>query len=117
MKLTAFVRRKYRIRNKLKKVSSSDRLRLSIYRSSKNISAQIIDDLSQKTLLSASSEEKDIKNVKKNKTEISMMVAEKLAKKAQEKNITNIYFDRGIYKYHGRVKKFAETLRKHGMKF
>ena len=117
MKLTAFVRRKYRIRNKLKKVSSSDRLRLSIYRSSKNISAQIIDDLSQKTLLSASSEEKDIKNIKKNKTEISMMVAEKLAKKAQEKNITNIYFDRGIYKYHGRVKIFAETLRKNGMKF
>ena len=117
MKLTSFVRRKYRIRNKLKKVSSSDRLRLSIYRSSKNISAQIIDDLSQKTLLSASSEEKDIKNIKKNKTKISMMVAEKLAKKAQEKNITNIYFDRGIYKYHGRVKKFAETLRKNGMKF
>ncbi len=117
MKLTAFVRRKYRIRNKLKKVSSSDRLRLSIYRSSKNISAQIIDDLSQKTLISASSEEKDIKNIKKNKTEISMMVAEKLAKKAQEKNITKIYFDRGIYKYHGRVKKFAEILRKNGMKF
>ena len=117
MKLTSFVRRKYRIRNKLKKVSSSDRLRLSIYRSSKNISAQIIDDLNQKTLLSVSSEEKDIKNIKKNKTEISMMVAEKLAKKAQEKNITNIYFDRGIYKYHGRVKKFAETLRKNGMKF
>ena len=117
MKLTAFVRRKYRIRNKLKKVSSSDRLRLSIYRSSKNISAQIIDDLSQKTLISASSEEKDIKNIKKNKAEISMMVAEKLAKKAQEKNITKIYFDRGIYKYHGRVKKFAEILRKNGMKF
>ncbi len=117
MKLTSFVRRKYRIRNKLKKVSSRDRLRLSIYRSSKNISAQIIDDLSQKTLLSASSEEKDIKNIKKNKTEISMMVAEKLAKKAQEKKITNIYFDRGIYKYHGRVKTFAETLRKNGMKF
>ena len=48
---------------------------------------------------------------------MSMMVAEKLAKKAQEKNITKIYFDRGIYKYHGRVKKFAETLRKNGMKF
>ena len=117
MKLTSFVRRKYRIRNKLKKVSSRDRLRLSIYRSSKNISAQIIDDVNQKTLLSASSEEKDIKNMKKNKTEISMIVAEKLAKKAQEKKITKIYFDRGIYKYHGRVKKFAETLRKNGMKF
>ncbi len=117
MKLTSFVRRKYRIRNKLKKVSAKDRLRLSIYRSTKNISAQIIDDLSQKTLLSASSEEKDIKNIKKNKMEISMIVAEKLAKKAQEKKITKIYFDRGIYKYHGRVKKFAETLRKNGMKF
>ncbi len=117
MKLTSFVRRKYRIRNKLKKVSAKDRLRLSIYRSTKNISAQIIDDLSQKTLLSASSEEKDIKNIKKNKMEISIIVAEKLAKKAQEKKITKIYFDRGIYKYHGRVKKFAETLRKNGMKF
>ena len=117
MKLVAPVRRKYRIRNKLKKVSSKDRLRLSIYRSSRNISAQIIDDLSQKTLLSASSEEKEIKIIKKNKTEISIMVAEKLAKKALEKKITNIYFDRGIYKYHGRVKTFAETLRKNGMKF
>ena len=53
----------------------------------------------------------------KNKTDISVLVAEKLAKKAQEKNITKIYFDRGIYKYHGRVKIFAETLRKNGMKF
>ena len=92
MKLTSFVRRKYRIRNKLKKVSAKDRLRLSIYRSTKNISAQIIDDLNQKTLLSASSEEKDIKNIKKNKMEISMIVAEKLAKKAQEKkNYKNLF--------------------------
>ena len=52
-----------------------------------------------------------------NKTELSKLVAQKLAKKAQEKNITKIYFDRGIYKYHGRVKVFAETLRKNGMKF
>ena len=117
MKLNTSIRKRFRVSNKVKKVASKDRFRLSISRSSKNISAQIIDDLSQKTLLSASSEEKDIKNIKKNKTEISMMVAEKLAKKAQEKNITNIYFDRGIYKYHGRVKKFAETLRKNGMKF
>ena len=54
---------------------------------------------------------------KKNKTDISKVVAEKLAKKAQEKKITKIYFDRGIYKYHGRVKVFAETLRKNGMEF
>ena len=54
---------------------------------------------------------------KVNKTEISKIVAEKLAKKAQEKKITKIYFDRGIYKYHGRIKIFAETLRKNGMEF
>jgi large subunit ribosomal protein L18 len=117
MKLTATIRRKFRIRNKLKKVSSTDRLRLSITRSTKNISAQLIDDKKQSTILSASSNEKDMRSVKKNKIDISILVAEKLAKKAQEKNITNIYFDRGIYKYHGRVKVFAETLRKNGMKF
>ena len=117
MKLTATIRRKFRIRNKLKKVSSADRLRLSITRSTKNISAQLIDDKKQSTILSASSNEKDMRSVKKNKIDISILVAEKLAKKAQEKNITNIYFDRGVYKYHGRIKVFAETLRKNGMKF
>ena len=117
MKLTSTIRRKFRIRNKLKKVSSKDRLRLSISRSTKNISAQIIDDLNQVTVISASSNEKDLKNLKKNKSEISSLVAEKLAKKAIEKKITKIYFDRGIYKYHGRVKIFADTLRKNGMKF
>ena len=70
------------------------------------------------TLLSASSVEKDIKSgAKVNKTELSKIVAEKLAKKAQEKKITKIFFDRGIYKYHGRVKVFADTLRKNGMDF
>ena len=54
---------------------------------------------------------------KKNKLELSRIVAVKLAKKAQEKKITKIYFDRGLYKYHGRVKIFAETLRKNGMEF
>ena len=54
---------------------------------------------------------------KTNKTEVSKLVAERLAKKAQEKKITKIYFDRGLYKYHGRVKIFAETLRKNGMEF
>ena len=117
MKLTAEIRRKFRVRNKLKKNSSNERLRLSISRSTKNISAQIIDDKNQTTVLSASSNEKDLKSIKKNKTDISVLVAEKLAKKAQEKNITKIYFDRGVYKYHGRVKIFAETLRKNGMKF
>ena len=117
MKLTATVRRKFRVRNKLKKISNKERLRLCISRSTKNISAQIIDDKKHSTILSASSTEKDMKSIKKNKTDISVIVAEKLAKKAQDKNISKIYFDRGIYKYHGRVKIFAETLRKNGMKF
>ena len=117
MKLKTIDRKKFRIRNKGKKVSSSDRLRLSISRSTNNISAQIIDDVKNITLLSCSSIEKDIKSMAKvNKTEMSKIVAEKLAKKAQEKKITKIYFDRGIYKYHGRVKVFAEVLRKNGMK-
>ena len=117
MKLSTRNRKKFRIRNKLKKVSSADRYRLSISRSSKNISAQIIDDTKKITLVSSSSIEKDIRNLKKSKSELSSLVAEKLAKKAQQKNITKIYFDRGMYKYHGRIKLFAETLRKNGMVF
>ena len=118
MKLDTTTRKKFRVRSKIKKVSSKDRFRLSISRSSKNIFAQIIDDDKNITLLSASSIEKDIKSLKKvNKSELSKIVAEKLAKKAQEKKITKIFFDRGIYKYHGRVKIFAETLRKNGMEF
>ena len=116
MKLSTIQRKRHRVRNKIKKVSKNDRFRLSVSRSTKNISAQIIDDNKNITLLSASSNEKDIKSLKKiNKTELSKIVAEKLAKKAQAKKITKIYLDRGIYKYHGRVKVFAETLRKNGM--
>ena len=118
MKLKAVDRKKFRVSNKAKKVSSPDRFRLSISRSSKNISAQIIDDVKNITLISSSSIEKEIKAMDKvNKTEISKIVAEKLAKKAVEKKITKIYFDRGVYKYHGRIKVFAETLRKNGMEF
>ena len=118
MKLRSIDRKKFRVRNKVKKVSKVDRFRLSISRSSKNISAQIIDDTKNITLLSASSVEKDVKSMNKlNKTELSKRVAEKLAKKAQEKKITKIFFDRGVHKYHGRVKIFAETLRKNGMDF
>ena len=118
MKLDTNQRKKYRVSNKVRKVAKSDRFRLSISRSSKNISAQIIDDSKKITLLSASSIEKDLRSTEKvNKTEMSKKVAEKLAKKAQEKKISKIYFDRGIYKYHGRVKIFAETLRKNGLEF
>ena len=118
MKLDTSKRKRFRVSNKVKKVASNDRFRLSISRSTKNISAQIIDDSKSITLISASSVEKDIKSSSKvNKTELSKIVAEKLAKKAQEKKITKIFFDRGVYKYHGRIKIFAETLRKIGMEF
>jgi len=117
MKLSTLERKKYRVRNKLKKVSNVNRYRLSVSRSSKNISAQIIDDLKKITLISASSLKKELKLQKKNKTELSTIVAELLATKAKEKKITKIYFDRGIYKYHGRIKIFAETLRKNGLEF
>ena len=118
MKLNSNKRKKFRVTNKVKKVAPKDRFRLSISRSSKNITAQIIDDTKNITLLSASSIEKDIKSKPKtNKSELSKVVAEKLAKKALEKKITKVFFDRGIYKYHGRVKIFAATLRKNGMEF
>tara|TARA_B100001057_G_scaffold247552_1_gene247890 strand:- start:256 stop:612 length:357 start_codon:yes stop_codon:yes gene_type:complete len=118
MKLNTSKRKRFRVSNKVKKVASSDRFRLSISRSSKNISAQIIDDSKRITLVSSSSIEKDVKSgAKVNKTELSKIVAERIAKKALEKKITKIYFDRGNYKYHGRVKVFADTLRKNGMEF
>ena len=118
MKLNTSSRKRYRVSNKVKRVSSNDRYRLSISRSSKNISAQIIDDSKNITLLSASSIEKEVKvGTKVNKTELSKIVAEILAKKAKDKKITKIYFDRGSYKYHGRIKVFAETLRENGMEF
>ena len=117
MKLNTKNRKKYRIRNKLKKNNPNKRMRLSVTRSSKNISAQIIDDISNKTLISATSNLKSLKDQKKKKSELSEIVAIKLAEKAKEKNITKVYFDRGIYKYHGRIKIFAETLRKNGMEF
>tara|TARA_Y100000996_G_scaffold400304_1_gene370163 strand:+ start:909 stop:1262 length:354 start_codon:yes stop_codon:yes gene_type:complete len=117
MKLNKIERKKFRVRNKVKKVSSIDRYRLSVNRSLKNISVQIIDDTKNKTVVSATSNNKQIKLQKKNKKELSTLVAEELAKKAKEKNIKKVYFDRGIYKYHGRVKLLAEELRKNGMEF
>ena len=118
MKLNTSSRKRFRVSNKVKRVASKDRFRLSISRSSKNISAQIIDDNKNITLISASSIEKDIKSKSKvSKTELSRIVAEKLAKKALEKKIKKIFFDRGVYKYHGRVKTFADTLRENGMEF
>ena len=118
MKLNTSQRKRFRVSNKVKKVAPNERYRLSIARSSKNISAQIIDDKNKTTLLSASSVEKDLRAKDKiTKIELSKIVATKLAKKAQEMKITKIFFDRGAYRYHGRIKIFAETLRENGMEF
>ena len=117
MKLTKDIRRKLRVGNKLKSVAKKDRYRLSISRSSKNISAQIIDDEQRKTIVSASSTEKELNTSKIKKMEKSNLIGEILAKRAKEKNISNVYFDRGANKYHGRVKLFADSLRKNGLKF
>ena len=117
MKISKIDRKKFRVRNKVMRVSTNERYRLSVNRSAKNISAQIIDDTKKITLISASSNTKDIKLQKKSKKELSSLVAETLAKKAKDMKITKVYFDRGIYKYHGRIKLLAEELRKHGMEF
>ena len=117
MKLSNLERKKFRVRNKIKKVSSKERFRLCVNRSTKNISVQIIDDTKNVTLVSASSNTKDLKSQKKNKKELSIIVAEIISKKAKDTKITKVYFDRGIYKYHGRVKLLADELRKNGMEF
>ena len=115
-KINNKIKRKLRNRNKLKKVNNH-RYRISVSKSLNNLSIQIIDDKNRKTLVSASSIEKDIKKNKVKKIEKSILIGEILAKRAKEKNINNVYFDRGEYKYHGRIKVFAETLRKNGLKF
>ena len=115
MKINIKTKRSKRIRKKLKKVNVN-RFRLSIYRSSKNVSAQIIDDKNNKTLVSASSYEKE-QNNKIKKIDLSAQIADLLAKRALENKITKVFFDRGRHKYHGIIKVFAETLRKKGLNF
>ena len=118
MRIDQIVKKKLRIRNKLKKSNTNNRLRLTVNRSSKNISAQIIDDMNNKTIVTASSLEKDIKKIAiTKKSDLSLFVGEALAKRANIKNITKVYFDRGNYKYHGRVKLLTEALRKNGLEF
>ena len=109
-------KRKLRNRKRLKDININ-RFRVTVSKSLKNLSAQIIDDKQKKTLVSASSVEKEIKDKKVKKIEKSSLIGEILAKRAKEKNISEVYFDRGQYKYHGRLKVFAETLRKNGLKF
>ena len=114
MSKTIHIKRAQRIRRKFKKINT-DRFRLSVYKSSRNISAQIIDDKNNKTLVSASSLNE--KNTGKKKNDVVTNIAGLLAKKALEKKITRVFFDRGRFKYHGQIKLFAEALRKNGLNF
>ena len=98
------------------KININNRMRLHLHKSLKNISAQIIDNSKGITLVSASSIEKGIKSSdKSNKSKLSILVGELLAKRAQEKKINKIYFDRGYYKYHGRIKTLIDALRNKGI--
>ncbi|MBD1150288.1 50S ribosomal protein L18 [Pelagibacterales bacterium SAG-MED29] len=115
-KIRGKIKRKLRNRKKLREVNNN-RYRISVSKSLNNLFAQIIDDKNRKTLVSASSIEKEIKKNKVKKIEKSNLIGEILAKRAKEKNISNVYLDRGEYKYHGRIKAFAEILRKNGLKF
>ena len=116
MKISLNKRRSIRIRKKLKKVNI-DRYRITVSKSLNNISAQIIDDKVNKTIVSASSQEKKIRENKVKKMEMSKIIGEILAKRAVEKKITQVYFDRGSFKYHGRIKSLADALRKNGLNF
>ena len=115
-KINNKIKRKLRNRKKLRD-ANTNKLRISVSKTLKNLSAQIIDDKLKKTLVSASSIEKEIRSKKVKKMDKSNLIAEILAKRAKEKNINEVYFDRGEHKYHGRLKTFAEALRKNGLKF
>ena len=115
-RINSKIKRQLRNRRKLKNVNVN-RYRISVNKSLNNLSAQIIDDKLKKTLVSASSIEKKIREKKIKKIEKSVLIGEILAKRAKEKNIEKVYFDRGKNKYHGRVKDFADSLRKNGLKF
>ena len=108
------LKRQKRVRSKVKKVNRG-RPRLTVFRSAKNIYAQVIDDNKRATLASASSVEKNIE--KKNKKELSELVGNLIAERSIKKGYKEVYFDRGKYKYHGRVKQLAESAKKGGLKF
>jgi large subunit ribosomal protein L18 len=119
MALTKLERRS-RIRMRIRKKISgtAEKPRLAVFRSNKQIYVQVVDDLKGVTLLSASSNEKDIAGktgIKK--TEQAKLVGKVLAAKCKEKGIENVVFDRSGYKYHGRVKSLADAAREGGLKF
>jgi large subunit ribosomal protein L18 len=111
--------RRYRIKKRIRKVvnGTSQVPRLSVFRSNKQIYAQLVDDVTGTTLASASSLDKEIAAAKVNKTEQSALVGKLIAEKAKAVNIETVVFDRNGYLYHGRVKSIAEAARKGGLKF
>lgn len=117
-KLNKEQKRASRTRYKLKKVST-DKPRLSVFRSNKNLHVQLIDDTKGITIASASTIEKDFTADSKNKSNV--VTAEKLgeliAKRALDKKVKEVIFDRGRYVYHGKVKALADSARKAGLKF
>ncbi|MGR3378038.1 50S ribosomal protein L18 [Salipiger abyssi] len=110
-----FLKRRLRVRNKLRKVNAG-RVRLSVHRSNKNISVQLIDDVRGVTLASASSMEKDLGIVGKGNVEAAQKVGALLAERAKAAGVEEAYFDRGGFLYHGRVKALADAAREAGLK-
>ncbi len=110
-----FQKRRQRVRNKLRKVNSG-KARLSVHRSNKNISVQLIDDLHGKTIASASSLEKDLGVVGKSTVEAATKVGQAIAERAKKAGIEEAYFDRGGFLFHGKVKALADAAREGGLK-
>ncbi|MFN3955682.1 MAG: 50S ribosomal protein L18 [Pararhodobacter sp.] len=115
-KAKLFQKRRLRVRNKLRKTANG-RLRLSVHRSNKNISAQLIDDAKGITVAAASTLEKDLGVVGVNNVEAAAKVGAKLAERAKAAGIAECYFDRGGFLFHGKVKALADAAREGGLKF
>lgn len=111
-----FLKRRLRVRNKLR-ATSDGRPRLSVHRSSKNISVQLIDDNKGVTLASASSLEKDLGVVGKNNVEAAAKVGKAIAERAKKAGVEDVVFDRGGFLFHGKVKALADAAREGGLKF
>ena len=111
--------RRIRIRSRVRKIvtGSAERPRLSVFRSNKEIYAQLIDDNNATTLVAAASTEKDVASQQGNKTQKAALVGKLLAEKALAAGIENVVFDRNGYLYHGRVKQLADAAREGGLKF
>jgi large subunit ribosomal protein L18 len=113
-KLELFQKRRMRVRNKLKAVNSG-KLRLSVHRSNKNISVQLIDDAAGRTIASASTLEKELGLVGKNNVEAAAKIGATIAERAKAAGVTEAYFDRGGFLFHGKVKALADAARENGL--